>query len=207
MEFYVVGSSRMVFDRFVAALGNLFEINGRRSAALNALLVAAVLLTVAGIGYTATVSEGDHRYTEFYLLTENESGDLVAQNYSNSIEAERPHAFHVGIENHGGNDTQYSVVVKLQRMYIENETPEVLEEEVVATESANVAENRREIRSVNVTPEMRGSQMRLVFLLYRGDPPEQPSMANAYHENYLWLNVTAPSSTDDAFDSFARPSS
>lgn len=197
----------MVFDRFVAALGNLFEINGRRSAALNALIVAAVLLAVAGIGYTAAVSEGDHRYTEFYLLTENESGDLVAQNYPNSIEAERPHAFHVGIENHRGNDTQYSVVVKLQRMYVENETPEVLEEEVVATESANVAENRQEIRSVDVTPEMRGSQMRLVFLLYRGDPPEQPSMANAYHENYLWLNVTAPSSTDDASDSFARPAS
>lgn len=206
MKFYVVGRSKMVFARFVAALGNLFEINGRRSAALNALLVVTVLLAVAGIGYTAAVSEGNHRYTEFYLLTENESGDLVAQDYPESIEAERSSDFHVGIENHGGDETRYSVVVKLQRMFVDNETPEVLEEEVVGSESVNVAENRQEIRSVSVTPEMRGSEMRLVFLLYRGDPPDQPSVANAYHENHLWLNVTVPSDTDDVSDSFARPS-
>lgn len=206
MKFYVLRSSKMVFARFVAALGNLFEINGRRSAALNALLVVTVLLAVAGIGYTAAVSEGNHRYTEFYLLTENESGDLVAQDYPESIEADRSSDFHVGIENHGGDETRYSVVVKLQRMFVENETPEVLEEEVVGSESVNVAENRQEIRSVGVTPEMRGSQMRLVFLLYRGDPPDQPSVSNAYHENHLWLNVTAPSDTDDVSDSFAGPS-
>lgn len=206
MKFYVVGRSKMVFARFVAALGNLFEINGRRSAALNALLVVTVLLAVAGIGYTAAVSEGNHRYTEFYLLTENESGDLVAQDYPESIEAERSSDFHVGIENHGGDETRYSVVVKLQRMFVDNETPEVLEEEVVGSESVNVAENRQEIRPVSVTPEMRGSEMRLVFLLYRGDPPDQPSVANAYHENHLWLNVTVPSDTDDVSDSFARPS-
>lgn len=205
MALYAVGNPKMDFGRFAAALGNLFEINGRQSAALNALLVAAVLLAVAGIGYTAAVSEGNHRYTEFYLLTENESGDLVAQDYPESIEAERPNGFHVGIENHGGNETRYSVVVKLQRTLVDNGTPEVLDEEVVASESVNVAPNRQELRSVNVTPEMRGSQMRLVFLLYRGDPPEQPSMANAYHETHLWVNVTAPSDTDDVSDAFARP--
>lgn len=195
----------MVFARFVAALGNLFEINGRRSAALNALLVVAVLLAVASIGYTAAVSEGNHRYTEFYLLTENESGNLVAQDYPDSIEAERPNTFHVGIENHRGSKTQYSVVVKLQRLYVDNETPEVLEEEIMKSGSVNVAENHQEIRSVNVTPEMRGSQMRLVFLLYRGDPPGQPSIANAYHETHLWLNVTTPSGTDNVSDSSYRP--
>lgn len=182
----------MVLDRLASALADVFEINGRHSAALNALLIGVAVLAVAGVGYTAAVSEGTHSYTEFYLLSENESGDLVAQGYPADIEAENPTAFHVGVENNLGNRTEYAVVVKLQRMYLENETPEVLEEEVVASERLTVPDGQGTVRPVNVTPEMRGSEMRLRFLLYRGEPPAQPDAANAYHENHLWLNVTAP---------------
>jgi uncharacterized membrane protein len=182
----------MVLDRFAAVLADLFEINGQRSAALNALVVAVVLFAVASVGYSATVSEGTHRYTEFYLLTENDSGDLVAQDYPESIDAEESNTFHVAIENHLSERTEYSIVVKLQRIYLGNGTPEVLEEEVVTSQSVTVPRNHREIQSMNVAPEMRGSQMRLRFLLYRGEPPERPSEVNSYHETHLWLNVSVP---------------
>lgn len=187
----------MALDRLGTALANLFEINGQHSAGLNAVVVAAVLLAVAGVGYTVASPENTQQYTEFYLLAENESGELVAQDYPESIEADQPTAFHVGVGNNLGERTEYSVVVKLQRMYFENETPEVLEEEVVGSANVTVPADEREVRSVNVTPGLRGSEMRLRFLLYRGDPPAQPSVGNAYHETHLWLNVTTSTNASD----------
>jgi len=188
----------MVLDRLAAWLANAFEINGRRSAALNGVVLVVAVVGIAGIGYTAAVSEGTHEYTEFYLLAENESGELVAQGYPAAIQAERPNAFHVGIENHRGERAAYSVVVKLQRMYTANATPEVLEEETLTAERVALPADRGTVERINVTPGLRGSNMRLQFLLYRGDPPDQPSAESASHETHLWLNVTVPTDGDDA---------
>jgi len=188
----------MVLDRVAGWLAGAFEINGQRSAALNGLLVLVAVVGIAGVGYTAAVSEGTHEYTEFYLLAENESGELVAQGYPAAIQSERPNEFHVGVENHRGEPTAYTVVVKLQRMYTANETPEVLEEETVTSERVTLAADGGTVAPVNVTPGLRGSDMRLRFLLYRGDPPDQPSIETASHETHLWLNVTAPVEGEDS---------
>jgi len=188
----------MVLDRVAGWLAGLFEIDGRQSAALNGLVLLVAVVGIAGVGYTAAVSEGTHEYTEFYLLAENESGELVAQGYPAAIRAEQPNEFHVGIENHRGERTTYAVVVKLQRMYTANETPEVLEEETLTSERVLLAADSGTVEPVNVTPTLRGSDMRLRFLLYRGDPPDEPSIETATHETHLWLNVTAPGDGEDA---------
>ncbi|WP_134670881.1 DUF1616 domain-containing protein [Halorussus marinus] len=186
----------MVLDRVAAWVASAFEINGRHSAAVNALVLVVAIVGIAGVGYTAAVSEGTHEYTEFYLLAENESGELVAQGYPASIQSERPNEFHVGVENHRSEPTTYSVVVKLQRMYTANETPEVLEEETVTVDRIPLAADAGTVERLNVSPEMRGSDMRLRFLLYPDDPPENASIETASHETHLWLNVTAPAESD-----------
>jgi uncharacterized membrane protein len=183
----------MVLDRLVTTLGDLFEINGKRSAKLNAVILAMILLAVTGVGYTIASSGGNDNYTEFYLLSEDQSGKLVGQDYPKSIPVDRPSTFYVGIGNHWLTPKRYSLVVKLQRIYFDNGTPEVFEENVLQSSRVRVAQNDRRILSTNVTPQMRGSRMRIVFLLHRGDPPERPSMENAYHEAHLWVNVTLPS--------------
>lgn len=193
----------MVLDRLASVLRGAVEINGTRSAPVNALLVAAVLLAVGSVGYTAVLTEGNHRYTEFYLLSENESGELVAEDYPDSVEADTSSTFHVGIENHLGDRTRYAVVVKLQRMYLGNETPEVLDEQVFRPTRVRVSDDDRRVEAVEVTPEMRGNGMRFVFLLYRGDPPSEPSRDNAYQRTHLWTNVTAPSDDGNASESLA----
>jgi len=33
---------------------------------------------------------------------------------------------------------------------------------------------------------------RLVYLLYRGEPPAEPRIDNAYRELHLWINVSSP---------------
>lgn len=187
----------MVLDRVVAALGGLFEVNGNRSAAVNALLVFTVLLAVGSVGYAVVVAEGSHQYTEFYLLAEDESGELQAQNYPTAVEADEPATFHVAIHNHEGSDSQYTVVVKLQRMFFDNGTAEVLEEERLETTDASVPENGEWAQGIAVTPTLRGSGMRLVFLLYLEGPPAEPSMQNAYQATQLWIDVTPPSNSEN----------
>lgn len=186
----------MSSDRPPSSSGNLFEGGRKRRLAVFAVLTLTVLLAVASVGYAVSLSDDGSRYTGFYLLNENESGQLVAQNYSTTIPAERPYAMHVGIENHESQRTQYTVVVKLQRMFFDNGTAQIIEEERLETVQVTVGENQRWLRPVNVTPTLRGSGMRLVYLLYRDGPPDQPTMQNAYRETHVWINVTAPPSTN-----------
>lgn len=178
--------------------GNLFEGGTKRRLAVYAVLALTVLVGVASVGYAVSLSDDGSRYTSFYLLNENESGQLVAQNYSTTVPAERPYPMHVGIENHEGQRTQYTVVVKLQRMFFDNGTAQVIEEERLKTVQVTVGENQRWLRPVNVTPTLRGSGMRMVYLLYRDGAPAQPTMQNAYRETHVWLNVTAPPSDDQS---------
>lgn len=196
----------MVPDRVVAAVAGLFEVDGKRSVTLNVILVVAVLLAVASVGYTAVLAEGTNQYTEFYLLAEDGSGQLGAQEYPGSIEADQPATFHVGIENHEGSDVEYSVAVKLQRTYFENGTMEVLEEERLETVDASVPDDGQWVQGVDVTPTLRGAGMRVVFLLYLDEPPNEPTMENAYQATHLWVNVTQPSDTGTASLSPARAS-
>lgn len=177
--------------------GNLFD-GTKRRLVVYVVLALTILIGVASVGYAVSLSDDGSRYTGFYLLNENESGQLVAQDYSTTIPAERPYPMHVGIENNEGQRTQYTVVVKLQRMYFDNGTAQMIEEERLNTVQVTVGENQRWLQAVNVTPTMRGSGMRLVYLLYRDDAPDQPTIQNAYRETHVWLNVTAPPSSDES---------
>ena len=43
---------------------------------------------------------------------------------------------------------------------------------------------------------MAGENLRLTFLLYRGQAPQDTTVENAYRELHLWVNVSAaPEST------------
>lgn len=170
-------------------------LDGKRSGLNVVLVVLAVVLAVASVGYAVSVS-GDQNHTEFYLLAENESGELTASDYPTTFTSGQPNPVFVGIGNHEDGRSQYTVVVKLQRTFVENDTVQVIEEQQLERVRMSVPSDRRRVRQVNVTPTMRGADMRLVFLLYQQEPPSQPSMQNADRETHLWLNVTAGESTE-----------
>lgn len=183
----------MAPDKLALVPGLGFD--GKRSGLNVVLVVLAVVLAVASVGYAVSVS-GDQDHTEFYLLAENESGELTATDYPTTFTSGQPNPVFVGIGNHEGGRTQYTVVVKLQRTFVENDTVQVLEEQQLQQVRMSVPPDRRRVRQVNVTPTMRGADMRLVFLLYQEGPPSQPSMQNADRETHLWLNVTVGGSTE-----------
>jgi uncharacterized membrane protein len=179
----------------VAALRGLTAPDDRTDAILNVLLVVSVLLAVGSVAYAVSDPTPDEEFTGFYLLTETETGELVAANYPTNFTTGESRSLVVGIENEEGQSETYTVVTQLQDVRIEGET-------VTVTDARELDRFSRELSdgtSVNLTreltpDELTGERLRLQFLLYRGEIPETPDAASAYRETHLWVNVTAGNS-------------
>jgi uncharacterized membrane protein len=171
----------------------LFEPETRTDAVLNVLLVVSLVVAVSSVGYAVAVPKQGESFSEFYLLTEEEDGELVADDYPTEFVAGESRSLVVGIGNQEHQTTAYTVVVELNRVQIQNNSSRVLDEERLRTFETRLAHNETWQRRHTVTPDMTGENLRLTYLLYRGDAPQNPTTANAYRELHLWVNVTAPS--------------
>jgi uncharacterized membrane protein len=129
-------------------------------------------------------------FTEFYLLTESPDGELVADGYPTEFTAGESRELVVGVGNQEHQDMEYTVLVELHRVEIENNSTRILDRERLRTFEAQVAHNETWQRQHSVTPELTGERLRLTYMLYRGAPPGTPTADNAYRELHLWVNVT-----------------
>lgn len=169
----------------------LLEPNTRIDGVLNVVLVVSLLLAIGSVGYAVAVPKSGESFSEFYLLTENESGALVADNYPQNFTVGQSQPIVVGIGNHEHERTKYSVVAALQRVSVQNNSTTVRESRVLDRFSRTIPANESANWTHNVTPSMTGERLRLVYLLYRGSPPDTPTVENAYRETHLWVNVSS----------------
>jgi uncharacterized membrane protein len=183
---------RVPYRRWLAAgREELLESDSRTDMALNVLLIASIVLTVAAVGYAVAVPPQGEQFSEFYILTETEEGDLVADDYPETLTAGDPEPIHVGIGNQEYETVEYAVVVQLQRVEVVDNTTRVLDRTTVDRFDRTLEHNETSIeRRGLVMPEsMRGEDLRLTFLLYRGSPPPEPTADSAYRTLHLWVAV------------------
>lgn len=169
----------------------LFEPDTRMDGMLNVVLVVSLLLAVASVGYAVAVPKQGESFTEFYLLTENETGDLVANDYPTNFTVGESKPLVVGIGNHEHEPMEYTVVVELQNVQLRNNSTTVLEERDLRRFNPTVDTNETWREPHNVTPTMTGERLRLAYLLYREAVPSNPTVDNAYRETHLWINVSS----------------
>lgn len=184
---------RVPYRRWIAAgREEFFESDSRTDMALNVLLIASIVLAVAAVGYAVAVPPQGEQFSEFYILTESEAGDLVADDYPETLTAGDPEPIHVGIGNQEYETVEYAVVVQLQRVEIVDNTTRVLDRTTVDRFERTLEHNETSIeRRELVMPEsMRGEDLRVTFLLYRGSPPPEPTTDSAYRTLHLWVSVT-----------------
>jgi uncharacterized membrane protein len=201
-----------------AGRAELLEPDSRGDAALNVLLVFSILLATASVGYAVAVPKQGEQFTELYLLTETEEGDLVAEDYPTEFVRGEPRPLVVGVGNQEHGTTEYTLIGKLQRVEIrrtgngsmnytsnpgnvsvndtsgtQNVSITVLEEEEIVRFTPTVDHNETWIRQHSVTPTtLTGDRLRLTYLLYKGSPPNDPGVDNAYRRVHLWVNVSEP---------------
>jgi uncharacterized membrane protein len=190
---------------YAAGRTELLEPDTRADAALNVLLVVSVVLAVGSVGYAVMVPPDGEQFSAIYLLTEDDDGELVADDYPTEFVQGESQELVVGIDNHEGERTEYTVVVLEQDVeVVENET--ALEEgEANATVNETVVREQRELdrfettvanneswhQTYDLEPTMTGENQRIVWLLFPGgEVPAEPSMADTEYSVHLWVDVS-----------------
>ncbi|WP_254533375.1 DUF1616 domain-containing protein [Natrinema gelatinilyticum] len=190
---------------YVAGRTELLEPDTRADAALNVLLAISVILAAGSVGYAVTVPADGEQFSAIYLLTEDDNGELVADDYPTEFVQGESQELIVGIDNHEHETTEYTVVVLEQEVeVVENETATsegdtntTVNETVVQEQreldrfNTTIAHNERWHHEFNLEPTMTGENQRIVWLLFPGgDVPAEPSMNDTEYSVHLWVNVT-----------------
>lgn len=179
-----------VVDRF----GSFTDADSRGGVLLNVALVVAILFAVGTLGFTVIASPDGEQFTEFYVLSEDEDGELVAAEYPDSLTPGEPQQVYAGIDNHEGETVEYDVVVQLQRVEESDQGAVVTERHRVDQFSAVLEHNESRVdeRNLTVSDELTGSDLRLEFLLYKDSVPETPTGETAYRKLHIWIDVQNP---------------
>ena len=170
----------------------LFEPDTKTDAVLNVALAIAVLLAVSSVVYAVAVPPQGEQFSEFYILTEDDDGELVADGYPEEFAVGEPESIHVGIGNNEYETIDYTVVVQLQEVRGEGNESEVVDRAEVDRWSATVAHNETwiEQQTLTLSDPILGDELRLTFLLYADEPAAEPTRENAYRDLHLWISVS-----------------
>ncbi|WP_458207717.1 DUF1616 domain-containing protein [Haladaptatus sp. NG-SE-30] len=184
---------RVPYERwFVSARSGLSNPGSRKKKLLNVLLIVSVLAATASVVYALSVPKQDPAFTEFYLLSRGDSGELLADDYPTEYVSGEGKNLTVGIGNYEQRRTAYTVVVRLRQVETANGSTRVLDQRTLHRFRPVLEHGETWHRSHRIVPTTTGENLQLQYLLFRGDPPQNISAESAYRETHLWVNVSAP---------------
>ncbi|QCC59978.1 DUF1616 domain-containing protein [Natrinema thermotolerans] len=172
--------------RLEAARAAIFDARSTRHVAVNVVLVISMLLAVTTVGYALVAPQDGEQYTSLRLLTEDDTGELVASGYPSEIEAGEAVPLVIAVENQEGEDEDYTAVVQEQRL----EDGEIVERNELQRIDYSVNAGGTAYADRTLSPEAEAESIRITVLLYDGDVPETPTTENAYRHGYFWVDVT-----------------
>jgi uncharacterized membrane protein len=150
-----------------------------------AAFAASIVVLVAAVGLTAAFPATGDAFTEFYVLDENDDGELVAEGFPSNVTVGEGHAFHFAFENHEHREMTYTVVVVAQTV----DGGEVTEQRRLDTFEVSVRAGSRVVEERTVVPERVGENVRIQFLMYKGSVPNTPSASSADIALQVWTDV------------------
>ena len=158
---------------------------------LGLLLVVSIVALVGSVAFAAALpmagipAPQSTDFSEFYLTTQTDDGDYVMTNLPHEFSTGQTRPVYVTISNQEGETTEYTVVAQLQNV----QNGDVTGQRTIGTFSRQVGANETVHIKHDLQPQATGSNLRVVYLLYKGDPPENPTRENAYQSTRLWITV------------------
>jgi len=165
----------------------------RGHSVVTVLVAVAVVVAAGGVVAVVSTAETGEQFTEFSLLVEDDGDLLVAGSYPRALEVGETATVVLGVENRERRERTYTVVPRLQRVVEVDDETRVSDYEEYDRVQLTVGADRTDHRDYTVSPTLTGQNLRLSFLLYRGDPPERVTTTNAYRRTHIWLDVTGQS--------------
>lgn len=161
----------------------------RSMAAIDVILVVGFVVAAGGLGAALLTADHGENFTEFELTTvDPDSGDHIADGYPNEIQAGDDDEVWVGISNNEGESMEYTVVIELQAVGSDGE---VTERESLDRFTVSLEDNETWRDAQTIAPTLTGDDIRIVFLLYKGEPPADgnTNMDDAYRHAHFWVTV------------------
>ena len=175
-----------------AGRSELLEPETRTDGVLNVLLVLSILLAVGTLTFAIVVPPEGEQFSAVYILTEDDDGELVADNYPTEFELGENHDLIVGIDNHEHRTAKYTVVALEQQVEQEGNETVVTEQRELDRFETELAHNETAHHEYDLEPTMVGEDVRIVWLLYPDEVPDDPSMENTEYHVHLWVDVEEP---------------
>lgn len=160
-----------------------------REVALSAFIVAGLLIAAVGIGGAAVLTPNGEQFTELYLLNDGANG-TAADDYQTDLGPGDLGTVILGVTNQEGQERTYTVVEQVQRTDGTGAGSSVVETDETDRFELTVADGETVERTVTFEPTLGGGgDVRVVYLLYVGDPPANPDVDSAYRTTHLWLDT------------------
>lgn len=184
---------------YAAGRSELLEPDSRGDALLNVLLVASVLLAVGSVSFAVVVPPDGEQFSAVYVLTEDDDGELVADGYPAEFTRGESEEIVVGVDNHEHRPVDYTVVLVEQRVTEDGNETVVEEQRELERFETRLEHNESWHHPHDVAPTMTGEDIRLVWLLYPDEVPDEVSTETTEYHVHLWVDV-APATDADAED-------
>lgn len=180
-------SSKFTIYRGFSRSDNPFNPRSKAGLMLNVMIVFAIVFLGISIAYAAVAPPSGDDFSELYLLTENETGELVNEGFQTEHNAGESITLTIAIGNQLGESTEYSVIVLLQEIPEGEQTP--IEETELDRFDQLVMDEETVTNTRTWEPDMTGDQLRLLVLLYEGQPVGEPAAETADEYVYLWISI------------------
>jgi uncharacterized membrane protein len=178
-------------DRWLAQARGFLAGDSALTTGINILLAASVLVGLGAGAYAVATPQPDAEYTEFALLTDNGSSGYVSGDYPTNLTRGQPANLTVSVENRHRQTANYTVVAELQQVQVtDDDRIRVLSASERNRFAESVGPGQTWYQPHRVRAPNAGDDQRLVYYLYRGDAPDDPSAATADQQLQLWVNVS-----------------
>ncbi|UTF54838.1 DUF1616 domain-containing protein [Natronosalvus rutilus] len=174
---------------YQAGRTELLEPETRIDGALNVVLVLSILLAVGSVGFAVLVPPDGERFSAIYLLTEDDDGELVADDYPTELVEGESGELVFGVDNDEHRTVEYTVVVVEQRVETQGNETVVTEQRELSRHHQELAHNDSWHQPYELQPTMVGEDIRVVWLLFPDEAPTEPSMNDTEYTVHLWVDV------------------
>ncbi len=174
-------------ERFSIVAGSAHYVRTANWNVVQLVFVVMLILSAAGLTAAIVGSGNGDSFSELALHTQDDDGELAPGEYPDSLSVNESASLHVEIGNHEHRSVEYTVVVLLEEV---DSDGTVADRSELDRFSVSLDHTERTVVDHELEPAQTGESLRVSYLLYTDDPPDQPTISNADQSVHFFTDVS-----------------